>query len=136
MREELVSLVYARAKGCCEYCRLPCSMLVVPCEIDHIIAIKHRGPTEADNLALACFYCNSAKGPNIAGRDPESGRLTRLFDPRGDRWLEHFDWSHAQLIGRTDVGRTTIDVLRINEPDALILRATLIAEGVFPPDRG
>ena len=108
MRAELVSFVHTRAKGCCEYCLLPCSMLVVPCEIDHIIAIKHRGPTEAENLALACFYCNSAKGSNIAGLDPEGGRLTRLFHPRGDQWPEHFFWSQAKLVGLTDVGRELV----------------------------
>ncbi|MFO0900838.1 MAG: hypothetical protein U0836_25695 [Pirellulales bacterium] len=57
-----------------------------------------------------------------------------MFHPRGDQWPEHFFWSQAKLVGLTDVGRTTIDVLRINELDALILRAALIAESVFPPD--
>ena len=32
----------------------------------HIIAKKHGGAIESSNLALSCFYCNSAKGPNIA----------------------------------------------------------------------
>jgi hypothetical protein len=30
----------------------------------------NKGRGEAANLALSCFYCNSFKGPNIAGVDP------------------------------------------------------------------
>jgi hypothetical protein len=37
------------------------------------------------------------------------------------------------LLGRTAVGRTTIDVLNINYPDRVEHRRLLIAEGVFPP---
>jgi 5-methylcytosine-specific restriction endonuclease McrA len=35
--------------------------------MEHIIAEKHRGSTEAENLALACPYCNRAKA-NIKTR--------------------------------------------------------------------
>jgi hypothetical protein len=49
-------------------------------------------------LALSCFYCNSAKGANIAGRDPETGQLTRLYHPRVDAWHEHFSWSAETLV--------------------------------------
>jgi 5-methylcytosine-specific restriction endonuclease McrA len=34
-------------------------------EMEHIIAEKHRGTTEAENLALACPYCNRAKGTDF-----------------------------------------------------------------------
>jgi hypothetical protein len=99
---------------------------------DHIIAQKHRGLTVAENLALSCFYCNSFKGPNIAGIDPETGVLTRLFHPRQDRWADHFRWQGAILIGQTAVGRTTIEVLEINAADCVELRQSLIQEGRFP----
>jgi hypothetical protein len=62
----------------------------LPFQIDHIIARKHGGPTSEDNLALACFYCNTNKGPNVAGIDPEIGELVRLFNPRKDNWAHHF----------------------------------------------
>ncbi|NUQ64986.1 MAG: hypothetical protein HUU20_21185 [Pirellulales bacterium] len=60
----------------------------LPFCINHIIAQKHHGPTEPFTLALACYNCNSFKGPNIAGIDPETGRLTRLFNPRVDVWSQ------------------------------------------------
>jgi 5-methylcytosine-specific restriction endonuclease McrA len=43
----------------------------IPFEIDHIIAESHGGPTAAQNLALACYHCNSFKGANLAGIDPQ-----------------------------------------------------------------
>jgi hypothetical protein len=36
-------------------------------------------------------------------------------------------------VGRTLVGRVTIEVLKINDPDYLETREALIAEHVFPP---
>ncbi len=81
MEQALTTLVWQRAHAACEYCRLPQSLSPIPFEIDHIIAQKHGGATDATNLALACFYCNSFKGPNIAGIDPVSRRIARLYKP-------------------------------------------------------
>ena len=95
--------------------------------------MQHHGAGVADNLALACMRCNGHKGANIAGFDPLTGKLTRLFHPRRHRWDRHFRWEGPNLVGRTAVGRTTIDVLEINAPAAVELREALIAEGGFPP---
>jgi hypothetical protein len=103
-------------------------------EIDHVIARKHRGPTVAGNLALACFPCNNHKGPNLAGIDRVTRRLTRLFHPRRHKWAHHFRWEGPLLTGKTAIGRVTVDVLVVNDPDRVRLREALIDEGVFPPD--
>lgn len=132
MDRELEELVWQRAGQRCEYCHFPRAFVVLPFELDHIIAKKHRGETVADNLALSCFYCNSYKGPNVAGIDPETNDHTPLFHPRRDAWEEHFRWDGPELLGLTPVGRTTIDVLRINHPDAIAVRSSLIEEGSFP----
>lgn len=101
-------------------------------EIDHVIAIKHRGEAVEENLTLACPACNRAKGTNISGVDPESGRIIRLFHPRKDRWNRHFAWDGPYLRGRTRIGRATVDTLNINQANRVHLRRALIAEGVFP----
>jgi hypothetical protein len=98
-------------------------------QIDHIIALKHRGATTAANLALACVPCNNHKGPNIAGIDPVSKSIVRLYHPRLHKWSTHFRWNGARLIGRTAVARATIVVLEINLPDRVRLRQALIDEG-------
>jgi hypothetical protein len=67
-----------------------------------------------ENLAWSCFDCNVYKGPNLAGVDPISGQIVRLFHPRQDTWEEHFRWRAHELVGKTPEGRATIDVLRIN----------------------
>lgn len=129
MDATLAALVRKRAQSTCEYCRLPQVFSAIPFEIDHIVAQKHGGPTQEENLALSCFYCNSRKGPNIAGVDPASGRIVRLYHPRKDRWSRHFEWAGAMLQGKTATGRATIVVLSINDPDAVAVREALIDEG-------
>ncbi len=104
----------------------------LPFEVDHIIAEKHLGPTKPSNLALACFQCNNFKGPNIAGLDPVTKKLVPLFDPRHDNWQDHFAWKGALLIGRTSIGRATVQVLAINLAHRFAHRSSLILEGVFP----
>lgn len=123
--------VIRRARGRCEYCHLPEAAAVLQFHPDHIVAKKHRGRTTGSNLAWACFYCNSYKGPNIAGIDPVSGRLVRLFHPRKDTWSDHFEWFGAWVRGRTPVGRTTVQVLNLNHPDMLAVRRELRAEGLM-----
>ena len=126
MDEALRQLVRQRAANRCEYCGLPAEYTDAPFQSDHIIAEKHHGLTVAGNLAWSCFYCNSFKGPNIAGRDETTGVIVRLFHPRNDVWSEHFEWVGPRLIGLTEIGRVTIDVLRINDPDAIEFRRLLL----------
>ena len=133
MDTALERLVWQRAKSRCEYCQLPQSCSPLPHAIDHIIARQHRGPTTAENLALACFFCNSYKGPNISGLNPQTGRTVRLFNPRRDRWSRHFDWDGPYLVGRSHTGRVTLVLLEINRHEAVDFREYLIREGSFPP---
>lgn len=133
MDAALVRHVWQRARGCCEYCRLSQAFDDRPFEIDHVIARKHQGPTVAGNLALSCFRCNSFKGPDISGLDPNTRRLTPLFNPRRHKWDRHFRWQRAYLVGRTPIGRVTVALLQINDALRTELRAALIEEGVFPP---
>lgn len=88
------------------------------------------------NLAWSCLPCNVFKGPNVAGYGPESDSLQPLFNPRRDDWSEHFELNGAELAGLTPIGRTTIQVLRINEMDRIELRQLLISlEAFSKPDR-
>ncbi len=125
--------VASRAQYRCEYCQLPEPLTALPFQIDHVIAEKHEGETSLENLAYACLHCNRFKGPNIAGWDRESKQTVRLFDPRQDRWSDHFEWEGSVLKGRTAIGRVTIAVLRINLPYRAAVRRSLIEEGRFPP---
>ncbi len=129
---DLRQKVAERAKHCCEYCRLPEAWTSLPFQQDHVIAEKHEGETSLANLAYACLHCNSFKGPNIAGCDSHTGDVVRLFNPRRDRWDEHFEWGGPMMVARTAIGRVTIAVLRINLPYRVAARASLIDEGLLP----
>jgi hypothetical protein len=134
MDAALRRLVRERAESRCEYCRIHQDQdpfFTFP--VDHIIAVQHGGTTEAENLCLSCYRCNSHKGPNVASLDPRTGELVRLFHPRRDDWNEHFFWQGGYLVGRTGIGRATVALLAVNHPDYVHLRESLIAEGSFPP---
>ena len=133
MTEDRARRVRRRARSRCEYCRIPQSAVRFRHQVDHIIAEQHEGGDEPSNLALACAHCNRHKGPNLSGLDPVTRELTRLYNPRRDRWREHFAWQGAVLVGLTAVGRTTIQVLAINDREMVEAREMLIAEGRFPP---
>jgi HNH endonuclease len=132
MDKALEQAVRRRAQGLCEYCLFPETASTAKHVIDHIIARQHGGPTAPGNLALCCGRCNLYKGPNIAGRDPLTGNLTRLFHPRTDSWGDHFRWHGSILTGVTLVGRTTVMVLGVNKPYRVAARQALIDVGKFP----
>lgn len=134
MNAELIRLVWRRAGGCCEYCRMPQTADDAGFEIDHIIAQKNKGRTVASNLCLSCYFCNSYKGSDLASIDRTTRKLTPLFNPRRHKWTKHFLWEGAVLVGCTPIGRTTVNLLRINDPFRIKLREELIAEGNFPPE--
>jgi 5-methylcytosine-specific restriction endonuclease McrA len=115
--------VRARAEDRCEYCERPqATSPLVPLQIEHIVPRKHHGSDDAENLALACAECNLHKGSDLTGIDPDSGDVTPLFNPRRDRWDEHFGWDGLLIVGRSAVGRTTVRLLQLNAPARLRVR--------------
>ncbi|MEH2125037.1 HNH endonuclease [Nostoc sp.] len=118
-------LVEERANYRCEYCQLPAGVAFFAHEIDHVIAQKHGGTTNADNLALTCWRCNRHKGTDLGSFDPETGAFSFLFNPRTQKWAEHFTFSELNLVGLTPMGRTTIRLLQINSDERLAERQRL-----------
>jgi hypothetical protein len=131
MEAALRKAVWDRARSTCEYCRMPQRFDCATFEVEHVIPEKRGGLTVLENLALACFFCNRFKGPNLSGIDPESGLIVTLFDPRRDLWPQHFLWEGAALRGLTQRGRATIVVMRINDAPRMAHRELLIASGDF-----
>jgi hypothetical protein len=130
MSPRLRSQVRQRAGFRGEYCHLPEDLSELRFQVDHLVAEKRGGPTSLENLDWACFRCNSHKGPNLAGLDDRTGMMARLFNPRMDEWSGHFRWTGAKLTGKTPEGRATIHVLCINRTDSVLLRRSLLAEGI------
>jgi len=125
----LVRFVRARAGDICEYCHLPQILQEAAFHLDHVSPRSAEGPSDADNLALACVTCSLKKAARTQARDPRTGELVPLFHPRQDRWSDHFRWSGARLIGRTATGRATILALGMNRADVIAIRRVLIKLG-------
>jgi hypothetical protein len=116
--------VARRARRRCEYCRAPESVFNLEFEVEHIVPRSRRGPDELSNLALACRSCNLRKGTAERARDPDAGDLVRLFDPRRDRWGDHFQINLERFVveGLTASGRATARRLGMNRPFAVRAR--------------
>ncbi len=111
---------------------MPDSEPLFPHEPDHIIALKHRGKTASDNLAYACFECNRAKGSDIASLDPATGKLTALYNPRAQRWIDHFRFNGPVIEPLTPEGRVTVALLKLNLAARVAIRDNLMREGRYP----
>lgn len=123
--------VHERAGGACEYCLVPEALAFAVHEVDHVVAQKHGGGTDAGNLALSCTLCNKHKGSDLASIDPETGDLTPLYHPRRERWSEHFRIEEAKLIPLTATARVTVRLLQLNHRDRVVERELLIAAGLI-----
>jgi len=134
MAGSLRDLVRQQAEFRCEYCGLPeQGVPLVTFHLEHIIPRQHGGGDEPDNRALACPWCNRAKGPNLSGIDPDTQALVPLFHPRQQAWPEHFAFAGAHIIGLTPVGRATVRVLAMNRLEPLQIRTWLLQEGLISP---
>jgi hypothetical protein len=100
-------------------------------EPDHIVPIQHGGHTDKDNLALSCMRCNRFKGPNIGSFDPETGNLVPFFDPRRQKWSDHFMVKNAQIIPLTAEARVTVKIFRFNDEERVTEREGMIEAGLF-----
>lgn len=129
MRREVES----RANNLCEYCLIHEDDTYLGCQVDHVIAEKHGGATEADNLSYACTFCNRAKGTDIGSIISGSKIFTRFYHPRTDHWADHFVLNGALIEARTPVGEATATILRFNEEERVLERQSLINIGRYPP---
>ena len=70
------------------------------------------------------------------GIDEKAGEEESLFNPRQQKWDEHFRWERDGLLiaGQTPTGRATVTALRLNRPMLLRGRERWIAAGWHPPE--
>lgn len=119
----------------CGYCHSPEALLGMPLDVEHIMPEALGGPTIRDNLWLACTRCNDFKGDRIEATDPDTGERVPLYNPRTQRWTEHFEWSvdGSRIEGQTPTGRATVEALRLNNDFIVVARRFWIEAGWWPP---
>jgi hypothetical protein len=98
--------------------------------------IAQGGTDDESNLWLSCPLCNRHKADRTTAVDPETGQRVPLFNPRDQRWGDHFDWSDdgLRVAGKTPTGRATVVALHLaDDPDAIIVRSYWVLAGWHPP---
>lgn len=131
----LRAAVVERAGNCCEYCRLGQDSQVATFPVDHVIPRCRAGHTELANLALACPRCNARKWIDVEAPDSETGVIVPLFNPRTQRWQDHFRWSAADptiIEPITAIGRATVAQLDLNSTQHVAIRSLLVTLGLHP----
>ncbi len=93
----------------------------------------------AERAGYRCEYCHSpmhCKSAQTECRDPITGQLVPLFNPRRQSWSEHFVWSDdgTRILGKTPMGRATIVALQLNNLISVVVRRHWVAAGWHPPD--
>ncbi len=128
-------LVLVESKGFCEYCWLPSNFSSNSFQFDHIIPTSKGGLSVFENIARSCAGCNGYKQDKIHHFDPLTHQICRLYNPRQDKWLNHFQWIEDDLIidGKTAIGRTTVQLLQLNRSGSVNLRRLLKMAGLHPP---
>lgn len=127
--------VCQRAGNHCEYCLSQQEFVMGSLQIDHVIPAAAGGSDKEENLCLACELYNQYKWKKTEETDPESGQHVPLFNPRKQRWNDHFNWSAsgAEVVGLTAIGRATVNALRLNNDLAVTVRKNWIRAGWHPP---
>jgi len=131
---EIRQLVASRANYVCEYCLIAEADAYFRFQVEHIISRKHGGSSELENLALACVFCNRYKGSDIASLIPEAGKLIRFYNPRVDRWHEHFRLNGVVIEPLTEIGEATVRILQMNHNDQILERQVLSRRGRYPAE--
>jgi hypothetical protein len=75
---------------------------------------------------------NRFKGSDIASLDPTNGSLVRLFNPRTDRWEDHFQMEGGRICALTATARAMERLLKLNLPARVEIRETLKRAGRRP----
>jgi HNH endonuclease len=128
------SQVASRAAHRCEYCFAPEVIYNFVFEVDHILPLAKRGKSELANLALACRSCNLYKGKAVAALDLETNKLMPFFQPRQDRWEEHFRVNEQTCLleGLTAKGKVTIFALKLTSQSQVSARRQWLRLGIYP----
>ena len=127
--------VIAAARNRCGYCLSSGEITGLVLHVEHIVPHSKGGATEEENLWMACADCNAYRSDQTVAEDPLTREQVRLFDPRRDRWSDHFMWVRGGLLMLriTPIGRATVAALRTNRRKLVAARRRWITVGWHPP---
>jgi len=131
----LQAQVLADAGHRCGYCHSDEHLTGMALSTEHLLPRAAGGPTVRENLWRSCRAGNEHKGAQVQASDPETGDTVSLYNPRLQPWNVHFCWSRdgAQLLGRTAIGRASIEALQLNRTMLAAARRRWVLVGWHPP---
>jgi hypothetical protein len=121
----------------CGYCLSPQRLVMARLEIEHLVPRAEGGSDDEINLWLSCPLCNRHKADRVCHIDPITQTRAPLFNPRTQKWSEHFYWTAdgIRIAGKTPVGRATVAALHLDDdPDAIVVRSYWVLAGWHPPN--
>lgn len=132
---ELRSRIDEADRRLCRYCLTMEANSGIRLTHDHITPVSKGGETSFENVCLACSPCNEHKADATRAVDPLTGEPVPLFNPRAQRWSDHFIWSAdaTRVEGSTPSGRATVIALRMNQPIVVMARGRWARVGWHPP---
>jgi hypothetical protein len=125
--------VRARALDRCEICRMHQALQGAAFHVDHVVPRSQGGSDDEDNLALCCPTCNLHKSDRTELPDPDASGAVPLFNPRRDRWADHFRWEGYHVVGLTAIGRAVVFAFDLNHARRLLIRQAEERFTFFPP---
>jgi HNH endonuclease len=140
---ELQKQIRDKFANCCAYCLTAEFLTATTFEFEHIIPRSSGGETVVENLCLACPSCNRYKAVRVASLkenrqnviDRVNEQTIPFFHPQFQAWSEHFSWNEdaSEIVGVTDVGRVTIEALKMNRSQLVRVRKMWVVLGEHPP---
>ena len=96
-------------------------------ELDHYLVLEHI-------MRLAKIHARRRrnKGADVGTVLLPGNNFVRFFNPRLDKWEEHFSLNDGQIQALTLIGAATIKILDFNHFERIIERRALIKDGRYP----
>jgi hypothetical protein len=63
---------------------------------------------------------------------PDTDELVCFYNPRVNRWYEHFWLNEARIEPLTDIGEATIHILHMNHDEQILERQVLSSRRRYP----
>lgn len=119
----------------CGYCLIQQRYSPMIFQFDHLLPVSFGGTNDEENLWLACGNCNNAKSDKTEAFDSVTNLTVPIFNPRTQNWNEHFEWDEdeAIIVGKTPIGRATVEALKLNDERVVAVRLEWVSAGWHPP---
>ncbi len=119
IKEQLIEM---SANKCC-YCECNVAEESKYMEVEHFFpkSIYPDLVIKWTNLLPSCKRCNGSKGNHDTGTEP-------IIHPVENIPSEHLTFKLYRLYGKSTLGKTTIDVLKLNDRTRLVLKRALIGD--------